>query len=132
MTMDNFLRFLQQLLTMADPADPDLVEKAENALRTLVEAQKQLEAEGKATTFSPQYAELVAQLEKAVAAVKAGQGVRVSEQRKKELEEQFPDKEESGENVAADGKRVLSAEEKAWCDEIGLWPELARVWMSRI
>ena len=72
------------------------------------------------------------QLEKAVAAVKAGQGVRVSEQRKKELEEQFPDKDESGKNVAADGEHVLSAEEKAWCDEIGLWPELARVWMSRI
>ena len=37
MTMDNFLRFLQQLLTMADPADPDLVEKAENALRVVVD-----------------------------------------------------------------------------------------------
>ncbi|MBQ2054456.1 MAG: hypothetical protein II492_05645, partial [Eubacterium sp.] len=74
------------------------------------------------------------QLEKAVAAVKAGQGVRVSEQRKKELEEQFPDKDDSGsdEKVAAEEPRSLSAEEKAWCDEIGLWPELARVWMSRI
>ncbi len=97
------------------------------------------------------------QLEKAVAAVKAGKGINVSEQRKKELEEQFPDikpegyvesdSEKDSEKEAAEKPAESAADsadseepdtsmlppiDKTWSEDIGLWPELARVWMNRL
>ena len=84
------------------------------------------------------------QLEKAVAAVKAGKGINVSDQRKKELEEQFPDaesktelEEESEEESEEDSKEeqdmsMLPPIDRTWIEDIGLWPELARVWMNRL
>ena len=97
------------------------------------------------------------QLEKAVAAVKAGNGINVSEQRKKELEEQFPDilpegqsqknieqpkgdaiqagedsKAEDGAGDVDQAVDMLPPLDMTWSEDIGLWPELARVWMNRI
>jgi hypothetical protein len=80
------------------------------------------------------------QLEKAVAAVKAGKGINVSDQRKKELEEQFPDAEsktELEEESEEDSKEeqdmsMLPPIDRTWIEDIGLWPELARVWMNRL
>ena len=63
------------------------------------------------------------QVFKAVDAVKAGNGIRVSDERRKELEAQFSDNAEP----PADIKRDQSLAKDA-----GLWPELASVWMSRL
>ena len=81
------------------------------------------------------------QLEKAVAAVKAGKGNNVSEQRKKELEEQFPDPKPEGqdENKQAETENQEAQQDEGglppidftWSEDIGVWPELARVWMNR-
>ena len=90
------------------------------------------------------------QLEKAVKAVKAGKGINVSDTRKKELEEQFPDirpdgdisqeneaskqdeSQEKAQEKAQEQPQGLPPIDKTWIEDIGLWPELARVWMNRI
>lgn len=93
------------------------------------------------------------QLEKAIKAVKTGKGVNVSDKRRKELEEQFPDikpdEDLTGEAQPVEEAQPQEAEaakqdepeeqpqglppiDKTWIEDIGLWPELARVWMNRI
>ncbi|MCR5213151.1 MAG: alpha/beta hydrolase [Eubacterium sp.] len=71
------------------------------------------------------------QVERAVAAVKSGKGVNVSDQRRKELEEQFPDKKpDDQENTSSDEN--LPPMDMTWSQDIGLWPDLAYAWMNRI
>ena len=79
------------------------------------------------------------QVEMAVAAVKAGKGINVSDQRKKELEMQFPDREPIDREEIAELVDEMESDQffvpqidKTWSEDIGLWPELARVWMNRI
>ena len=85
------------------------------------------------------------QLERAVKAVKLGKGVNVSDRRKKELEVQFPDinPEEAADktetNDTADvtdtnesADTFAPAIDKTWSEDVGLWTELARVWMNRL
>ena len=117
------------------------------------------------------------QLEYAVKAVKAGKGINVSDRRKKELEEQFPDINPDSLDVSTDEKSDIKSDEKSdeifdnksdkktdeisdeksdnnsdemsesvnndppaglppidltWKEDVGLWPELARVWINRL
>ena len=70
------------------------------------------------------------QVDRAVAAVKAGKGINVSQQRKAELEQQFPDKKEtfSTENAPDpdfDQKVRLG-------EDVSKWVDLAMTWMKRI
>ena len=59
----------------------------------------------------------------AVDAVKAGKGIDVSDERKRELEIQFgDDAPEQSEFVHDSNLRY----------EVGLWPQLAKIWMGRI
>lgn len=58
---------------------------------------------------------------RAVAAVKEGRGVRVSPERRQELEEQFADTE-------ADAPQILPME----YPDVAMWPQLAEVWMTSV
>ena len=82
------------------------------------------------------------QLQRAIKAVKLGKGVNVSDKRKAELEAQFPDiipdewpvdkeksvNEEKSEVVPEGAPQI----DRTWIEDIGLWPQLARVWMNRL
>ena len=81
------------------------------------------------------------QVFRAVEAVKRGEGIDVSEQRVQELKDQFPDADEN----ASDSKDNKDSKEpendpeqmgfvidKTLGQDVGLWPELARVWMNRL
>ena len=63
------------------------------------------------------------QVMKAVGAVKAGKGINVSDQRKKELEEQFAENTQPPEQPSID---------MSWSEDAGLWPDLAMAWMKRL
>ena len=63
------------------------------------------------------------QVMKAVGAVKAGKGINVSDQRKKELEEQFAENTQPPEQPSID---------MSWSEDVGLWPDLAMAWMKRL
>ena len=70
------------------------------------------------------------QVDRAIAAVKAGKGVNVSDRRVAELKEQFPDPEDlpkEGEAPAFEFRFDETLKE-----DIGLWTELARVWFARL
>lgn len=62
------------------------------------------------------------QVMRAVAAVRAGKGVRVSEKRRQELIEQFP------ENAAEPAPTIWPLEYR----DVAMWPELADVWMTGV
>ena len=67
----------------------------------------------------------------AVKAVKEGKGVNVSEQREKELKEQFADKkEENGGNENPFLKEGVNPVEQF--SDVGKWPDLCMKWMERI
>ena len=67
----------------------------------------------------------------AVKAVKEGKGVNVSEQREKELKEQFEDKkEENGGNENPFFKEGVNPVEQF--SDVGKWPDLCMKWMERI
>lgn len=66
------------------------------------------------------------QTDRAVKAVKEGRGINVSEQRKKELEQQFPD------SKSDDPMEPPYEIDRTWSSDVGLWPELARVWINRL
>ena len=101
------------------------------------------------------------QLERAVKAVKQGQGINVSDRRKAELEAQFPDiipdEESQTETVDEDNfseslkndkntsdkesdkdadsenkEEFIPIIDRTWSEDVGLWTELARVWINRI
>lgn len=68
---------------------------------------------------------VVDQAERAVAAVKAGKGVNVSDKRCKEFEEQFPNE---GTGSCTDNPHDLSDVGR----DVSIWADLADVWMSRL
>jgi Esterase/lipase len=74
------------------------------------------------------------QVFKAVEAVKAGNGINVSDQRKAELEAQFPDKtggsdsDDAGQQGPPEGFTI----DRSLKDDVGLWPELAEAWIRRL
>ena len=95
------------------------------------------------------------QLNLAVEAVKAGKGIRVSEQRVQELKEQFPDEpqanEEKTEETVAEAQDVetketslndeqidkMNGKDQTWVDEnpfpdVRLWPDLAYSWIKKL
>lgn len=65
------------------------------------------------------------QVFKAVEAVKAGKGVNVSDERRAELEAQFPDDQEP---VMPEGLPI----DQSWREDAGLWPSLAEAWIKRL
>lgn len=65
------------------------------------------------------------QVFKAVEAVKAGKGVNVSNERRAELEAQFPDDQEP---VMPEGLPI----DQSWREDAGLWPSLAEAWIKRL
>lgn len=65
------------------------------------------------------------QVFKAVEAVKAGKGVNVSDERRAELEAQFPDNQEP---VMPEGLPI----DQSWREDAGLWPSLAEAWIKRL
>ncbi len=66
------------------------------------------------------------QVDRAVKAVKEGKGIKVSDQRRKELEEQFAD------NAQPPAPpQVPPAEMAAKFRDVALWPDLAMEWMKR-
>lgn len=79
--------------------------------------------------FSGNYGEpyTMEQVERAVKAVKEGKGVNVSDQRRKELEEQF------SENAPKPPTPpVTPAQMAAKFRDVAMWPDLAMEWMKRI
>ncbi|MBO4498094.1 MAG: alpha/beta hydrolase [Lachnospiraceae bacterium] len=86
------------------------------------------------------------QVEYAVEAVKAGRGIDVSERRVKELKEQFPDpvtgEARADEGLAGDAaapelqngenRPVFPGDPVKMFADVGMWPDLAMAWMSRI
>ena len=73
------------------------------------------------------------QVERAVAAVKAGQGVNVPERRVEELRQQFPDKQEAPEPPKDDNAPAFEFKiDDTLSEDVGLWTELARVWFARL
>ena len=65
------------------------------------------------------------QVFKAAEAVKAGKGVNVSDERRAELEAQFPDDQEP---VMPEGLPI----DQSWREDAGLWPSLAEAWIKRL
>ena len=65
------------------------------------------------------------QVFKAVEAVKAGKGVNVSDERRAELEAQFPDDQEPN---MPEGLPI----DQSWREDAGLWPDLAEAWIKRL
>ncbi len=65
------------------------------------------------------------QVFKAVEAVRAGKGVNVSDERRAELEAQFPDNQEP---VMPEGLPI----DQSWREDAGLWPSLAEAWIKRL
>ncbi len=65
------------------------------------------------------------QVFKAIEAVKAGKGVNVSDERRAELEAQFPDNQEP---VMPEGLPI----DQSWREDAGLWPSLAEAWIKRL
>lgn len=65
------------------------------------------------------------QVFKAVEAVKAGKGINVSDERRAELEAQFPDNQEP---VMPEGLPI----DQSWREDAGLWPSLAEAWIKRL
>ena len=74
------------------------------------------------------------QVNNAVAAVKAGKGVNVSERRIAELKAQFPDNPEPPKPpVDPDEKPAFEWKiDDTLSQDVGLWTELARVWFNRL
>ena len=66
------------------------------------------------------------QVRLAVKAVKEGKGINVSDQRRKELEEQFKD------NAEPPVPPYNPAEMAAKFKDVAMWPDLAIEWMKRI
>ncbi len=74
------------------------------------------------------------QLDKAIAAVKEGRAINVSEQRYKELMEQFPDepaKDENSQSNDASSKNDMTDDDYPYPD-VRLWPMLAQGWLKQI
>ena len=65
------------------------------------------------------------QLNRAVDAVKRGEGIDVSPERVEELKLQFPDNPD-------DAPKMEFVHDDTLAEDVGLWPELARVWMNRL
>jgi len=65
------------------------------------------------------------QVFKAIEAIKAGKGVNVSDERRAELEAQFPDNQEP---VMPEGLPI----DQSWREDAGLWPSLAEAWIKRL
>lgn len=81
------------------------------------------------------------QVERAVAAVREGRGVRVPDARQKELMEQFPEPPKPLDPDNTDGASDQAQQEApaapAWpempeYDDVVLWPKMAKAWMERI
>ena len=75
------------------------------------------------------------QVNNAVAAVKAGRGVNVSERRVAELKAQFPDKREEPAPKDGDAKEEPAFTWKpdpTLTRDVGLWSDLAKVWFARL
>ena len=71
------------------------------------------------------------QVNNAVAAVKAGKGVNVSERRVAELKAQFPDK--APEPAEKEPTPPFEFRPDVTLkDDVGMWTELARVWFARL
>ncbi len=76
----------------------------------------------------PDAAYALEQLDLAIEAVRAGKGVNVSETRRKELEEQFPDGIIPSKMYGTKNPHDLSEVSK----DVGTWPALAKVWIDRL
>lgn len=79
----------------------------------------------------------MAQVFAAVKAVKEGKGIKVSEQRVKELKEQFPDADPNASENESDKKSgnpfiVEGVDPLTLFPDVRLWPDLAMKWMERI
>ena len=72
------------------------------------------------------------QVNNAVAAVKAGKGVNVSERRVAELRAQFPDEAPEPEEKKEPTPPFEFKPDVTLKDDVGMWTELARVWFARL
>ena len=70
------------------------------------------------------------QVKLAVENVKAGKGINVSDQRRKELEEQFS--ENTNDNNDENNENIESFFDKSVVNDVGMWTKLAQVWIDRL
>ena len=70
------------------------------------------------------------QVKLAVENVKAGKGINVSDQRRKELEEQFS--ENTNDNNDESNENMESFFDKSVVNDVGMWTKLAQVWIDRL